>query len=134
MAIGTKPMTSPDTGRAGEVWIQVTLPFPPSLNDIFTKFKGAHLSQKYRKWRDEAGWRLKELNPGKVKGPVAISVSLVAPDKRVRDLDNCGFKAVIDLLVKHQIIEADDSTCVRKIEAEWASSGAPCTVTIRGIE
>jgi Holliday junction resolvase RusA-like endonuclease len=125
-------MTSPDTGRAGEV--RVELPFPPSQNRLFRQFKGSHLSENYRKWRDEAGWGMKAQRPGKVSGPVSVSVSLVAPDKRRRDLDNVGFKAVIDLLVTHQIIEADDSTCVRKIEAEWASSGAPCTVHVRGIE
>jgi Holliday junction resolvase RusA-like endonuclease len=125
-------MTSPDTGRAGEV--RVTLPFPPSQNLLFRQFKGSHLSEAYRKWRDEAGWGMKAQRPAKVLGPVEISVALKAPDKRRRDLDNCGFKAVIDLLVSHEIIEGDDSRFVKRIQAEWASSGPPCTVTIRGIE
>lgn len=113
----------------------MTLPFPPSINALYRAVGGRSImSAKYREWRDEAGWGMAAQRAGKVQGPVSVSVSLVAPDKRKRDLDNVGFKAVIDLLVSHQIIEADDSTCVRKIEAEWASSGAPCTVTIRGIE
>jgi crossover junction endodeoxyribonuclease RusA len=124
---------SPHSERAGEV--VVTLPFPVSMNRLYRSVGGRSImSEAYRKWREAAGWRVVELRPGKVLGPVSISVSLVAPDKRRRDIDNVGFKAVIDLLVKHQIIEADDSRIVRKIQAEWASSGAPCTVTVRGIE
>lgn len=107
------------------------LPYPPSLNSIFHVHNGSRLSEKYRQWRDEAGWRLKEQRPAKVGGPVAMSVELVAPDKRRRDLDNVGFKAVIDLLVKHEIIEADDSRIVRAIKAEWVESGPACVVTVR---
>lgn len=112
---------------------RLTLPFPPSLNAIFRKFKGSHLSEAYRAWRDEAGWTLQAQRPAKISGPVTIAVSLVPPDKRRRDLDNCGFKAIIDLLVKHEIIDADDSRIVRRIEAEWAVSGDPCTVSVRAI-
>ena len=108
----------------------VSLPYPPSLNGIFRQHKGARLSEAYRLWRDEAGWMLAAQRPAPVAGPVAISVGLKAPDKRRRDLDNVGFKAVIDLLVKHQIIEADDSRIVRRIEAEWLPEGDPCRVEI----
>lgn len=111
--------------------LRLALPYPPSLNAIFRQFNGAHLSEDYRKWRDAAGWALKGQKPAKFSGPVAVSVSLVPPDKRRRDLDNVGFKAVIDLLVKHGVIEADDSRIVRRIEAEWAREGEPCVVTVR---
>lgn len=114
--------------------VRLALPYPPSLNDIFRQFNGSHLSEKYRLWRDEAGWRLKEQRPARLSGPVAVSVALVAPDKRRRDLDNVGFKAVIDLMVKHEIIEADDSRIVRRIEAEWLEAGDPCTVIVRSVE
>jgi Holliday junction resolvase RusA-like endonuclease len=113
--------------------VVLVLPYPPSLNAIFRRFNGSHLSEDYRKWRDDAGWELVRQKPRPIAGPVAIEVQLTAPDKRRRDLDNSGFKAVIDLLVKHSIIEADDSRIVRKIQAEWASTGVPCTVTVRAI-
>jgi crossover junction endodeoxyribonuclease RusA len=109
----------------------INLPYPPSLNSIFRSFNGKHMSEAYRLWRDEAGWRLKEQRPAKVEGPVAIDVALKAPDKRRRDLDNVGFKAVIDLLVKHQIIQADDSRIVKSISARWVDAGEPCVVSVR---
>jgi crossover junction endodeoxyribonuclease RusA len=110
---------------------EITLPFPPSQNGLFRQHNGARLSEKYRMWRDMAGLLLISQRPAKIAGPVAISVQLTPPDKRRRDLDNCGFKAVIDLLVSHQIIEADDSTIVRRIEAEWVEDGPGCVVTVR---
>jgi len=125
-------MIPPHSERAGEV--RISLPFPPSQNRLFRQFKGSHLSEAYRKWRDEAGWGVKAQRPPKVSGPVAISVALKAPDKRRRDLDNVGFKAVIDLLVSHEIIEGDDCKFVKRIQAEWVDAGDPCTVTVRGIE
>ena len=36
--------------------------------------------------------------PPKITGPLSIAVELKAPDKRRRDLDNFGAKAIIDLL------------------------------------
>lgn len=55
------------SGRRG-----ISLPYPPSLNGIFSRFKGSHMSESYRQWRDEAGWALKEQSPTKLSGPVAI--------------------------------------------------------------
>jgi Holliday junction resolvase RusA-like endonuclease len=110
--------------------VTLSLPYPPSVNGIFAMNRGSRLSEKYRLWRDEAGWALREQRPAKLAGPVSISVELKAPDKRRRDLDNVGFKAVIDLLVKHQIIEADDSRIVKEIKAKWVSEGNPCTVFV----
>lgn len=88
------------------------------------------MSETYRRWKAGAGTSLLAQRPQKLSGPVSVSVRLNPPDKRRRDLDNAGFKAIIDLLVEHQVIEADDSRIVRRIEAEWADSGEPCTVTV----
>ncbi len=112
---------------------ELALPYPPSQNGLFRQHNGSRLSEKYRLWRDEAGWMVAAQRPAKIEGPVAISVELRAPDKRRRDLDNVGFKAVIDLLVSHQIITADDSRIVKEINAKWVESGDPCTVKIRGV-
>ena len=110
--------------------IRLELPYPPSVNGIFGKFNGAKLSEKYRKWRDEAGWLLRAQNPKRLSGAVSVAVMLVPPDKRVRDLDNAGFKACIDLLVRHELIEGDDWRYVKRIAAEWSEDGPPCVVTV----
>lgn len=112
---------------------RVVLPYPPSVNGIFRKHKGSHLSAAYRDWRDAAGWELKRQRPAKVAGPVAVTVELCPPDRKRRDLDNAGFKAVLDLLVAHGLIEADDSRIVKEITARWVDAGAPCAVSVRGV-
>lgn len=89
------------------------------------------MSETYRRWKAGAGTSLLAQRPQKLTGAVSVSVRLNPPDKRRRDLDNAGFKAIIDLLVEHQVIEADDSRIVRRIEAEWADSGEPCTVNVQ---
>lgn len=121
-------MTSPDTGRAGEV--RVTLPFPPSTNALFlnVRGKGRVRSPRYRAWAIEAGYALNRHRP--IKGPVHVSVALCSPDKRKRDADN-SLKPILDLLTAHNIIEADDWTIVRKVEAQWVEAGEPCVVTVR---
>ena len=115
--------------------IPITLPYPVSVNGAFRKHNGAHLSEAYRNWRDEAGWMLKQQRPAKVAGPVAVLVELKAPDKRRRDVDNAGFKACLDLLVSHQIIQGDDSRYVREVTARWIEDGEPrAVVTVRAAE
>ncbi len=48
----------------------ITLPFPPSVNGTFRKHNGSHLSERYREWRDAAGWELKAQRPQPIKGKV----------------------------------------------------------------
>ena len=111
--------------------ITLTLPFPPSINALYRTVKGRSiLSAAYRAWKAEAGAELIQQRPKKHTGPVSVEVALCPPDKRLRDIDNAGFKAVLDLLVTHQIIEADDSTIVRSIRASWVDSGPPCVVYV----
>ncbi len=112
----------------------IVLPFPPSVNDVFGRYNGSRLSQKYRTWRDFARHELHKQDPKPIAGRVSISIELVAPDKRRRDLDNCAFKAVVDLLVKSGIIEADDIRIVREITARWVEEGPPCRVRITRME
>lgn len=108
-----------------------TLPFPPSVNALYRAVGGRSiLSAGYRAWKTEAGTELMIQRPKKHAGPVSVEVALCPPDKRRRDIDNAGFKAVLDLLVTHQIIEADDSTIVRSIKASWVDAGPPCTVYV----
>ncbi len=126
-------MIPPHSERAGEV--VVTLPFPPSINALYRAVGGRSiLSEAYRLWKKEAGLTLNSQRPKKMLGRVGVTVELRAPDKRRRDADNAGTKAVLDLLVSHQIIEADDSRFLREVTARWVDTGEPCTVTVRGIE
>lgn len=113
--------------------VRVTLPFPVSVNAMYRSVRGRVIkSARYRAWIEHAGLQLNSQHPAKIVGPVHIRLDLVAPDARKRDADNL-LKPVIDLLVTHQIISADDSTIVRWAHPEWADSGEPCTVTVTAI-
>lgn len=68
--------------------------------------------------------------PIKFDGPVSVSFEFCAPDKRRRDGDNLQ-KALLDLLVTHQIIVADDNRFVRETRMNWVAEGDPCTITVR---
>jgi crossover junction endodeoxyribonuclease RusA len=113
--------------------VRVTLPFPVSVNAMYRSVRGRVIkSARYRAWIQQAGLHINAQRPVKIVGPVHIRLDLVAPDARNRDADNL-LKPVLDLLVAHQIISADDSTIVRWVHPEWADSGEPCTVTVTAI-
>lgn len=108
-----------------------TLPFPPSVNNLFVNLPGHGRvkTQRYRTWRNAAGWDIKAAKPEKFSGPVEISVVYQRPDNRRRDLDNL-FKAIADALVEFEVIE-DDSK-IERIALEWGESrGATVTIVPR---
>lgn len=116
------------TDRGGAV---VVLPYPPSVNALYRTVRGRPIaSKRYRVWQYEAGECMAIQKPQSVPGQVTVTVELDPHDKRRRDLDNAGFKAVLDLLVRHNVIEGDDSKHVREIRARWVTSENECTVFV----
>jgi len=97
-----------------------TLPYPPSVNGLFASGKTRRFkSQKYCDWLLEAGFRLAQQKPTKIKGQVHLHYVLQEKDDKIRrDLANFE-KATTDLLVSHGIIEADDCRIVREITMKW---------------
>lgn len=71
--------------------------------------------------------------PQKFDVEVSISIGIVAPDKRARDIDNL-IKPCLDVLVKALVIKDDSSKYVRKVSAQWIASGPPCVVLIQPYE
>jgi Holliday junction resolvase RusA-like endonuclease len=128
--------------------ISYDLPLPPSVNSMFANrgVKGAFdearkanrigqarpagrvKTASYREWRRQAGLHLLMQGPlQRIAGPVCIHVTIT--DRACGDLDN-RLKAVLDLLVKHQIIEDDKKDIVRSIYMEWGDvSGARIEIT-----
>lgn len=66
-----------------------------------------------------------------VKGPYKLTVFVVRPDKRKRDLDNL-FKAASDVLVEMQVIEGDH--LCEWVEARWVESGPECEVIVESMD
>jgi crossover junction endodeoxyribonuclease RusA len=95
----------------------IDLPLPPSVNRLWRSNRGrVHRSDPYAAWLREAGWALLQQRPKRLTGWVRVSIAAGVPDRRRRDLDNL-LKALLDLLVQHQVIETDAD--VAALDARW---------------
>jgi Holliday junction resolvase RusA-like endonuclease len=112
--------------------IKIVLTLPPSVNALWrTTITGKmYRSPKYTAWR-RAAVKDAAIQAGrrKITGPYKLTLEVVRPDKRKRDLDNL-LKAASDCLVEAGII--DDSKC-EHIEARWCDNEYPCTITVEEI-
>lgn len=111
--------------------IRLELPFPPSVNSIWRGGRGGrhYLSPKYKAWKEAAATAaISQAQGRRVAGLFEISVELVKPDRRKRDLDNVALKAVLDLLKEIKLTD-DDSNCVG-IRAAWSPAGPPLLVIV----
>ena len=112
--------------------VTIHLPMPPSVNNLYINAGNRRVrSRRYRSWQEDAGWHLKAAKPDRIVGPVTVVVELFVPDKRRRDADNMN-KPVLDLLVAHGVIEADDRRIVRSVISMWIDEPRvhSCTVII----
>lgn len=113
--------------------IRYELPFPPTLNNLFRNLKhGRAKTEGYERWIRLAQGHILEQGRKRLHGFVSVSVALVRPDKRKRDLDNAGMKAILDLLVSMQVI--DDDSLVQRISLQWVESGPSCSVIVQQAE
>ena len=110
--------------------IQIWLPFPPSVNEMFLnnkgRGKGRILSTFYRAWKIEAGWMLKTQKIQPLMGQFKMEILLA--DSRNGDCDN-RIKAVSDLLVSNGIVQGDQKKYMRGVSIEWAPI-ADCVVRL----
>lgn len=115
--------------------ITLKLPFPPSTNTYYRSLRTGKLagrvlvSQKGREYRAAVAKIV-----GKVEAITApaidVSISLVPPDARKRDLDNY-LKAMLDALT-HAGVWKDDSQITRLLITKcWKEEGGFALVEIR---
>jgi crossover junction endodeoxyribonuclease RusA len=84
----------------------ITLPVPPSVNNLFNNRKGGrYKTAAYEEWIELSGWELLGQRARSVRG-TAVAVEIYLPWKLRGDIDNRA-KPVLDLLVKHGIIDDD---------------------------
>jgi Holliday junction resolvase RusA-like endonuclease len=127
--------------------LTMALPFPPTANTLWRKGpKGWYPSKAYLAWRVEAGrWLMHQKERDKLvlptepwTEPCSFEARLNPPvkkdgkpRKRVPDLDNVGSKAILDQLVRWEVIADDDQ--LQKITMMWdRNSGPPgsCILTL----
>jgi crossover junction endodeoxyribonuclease RusA len=99
--------------------INLYLPWPPSVNALYSGMRRRYKSARYQKWEIEAAnsLRMQKWSPLAAL-PLQIKYVFGRPDKRRRDLANY-LKPIDDLLV-HQNVIIDDSWIHRGI-FEWGS-------------
>lgn len=91
--------------------VSFRLPWPPSVNTYWRHGpRGTYLAKSGKVFRAEAieDIRRQVDCDEPYGGRVAVSVELVAPDRRARDIDNHGGKAVLDALVHAGLIVDDE--------------------------
>jgi crossover junction endodeoxyribonuclease RusA len=77
--------------------IELNLPFPPSVNQIWRSYKGRTvLSKKAREFRQQVSMIASNI-PCIKKGGVRVDINIHPPDRRKRDLDNL-LKSLLDSL------------------------------------
>ncbi|WP_438980215.1 RusA family crossover junction endodeoxyribonuclease [Polynucleobacter sp.] len=78
---------------------ELYLPFPPTVNDYYTKTaRGVYISTKGRIFRELVSEAVNEQLPGvHIDVPMLLEVVLYMPDARRRDIDNYQ-KALLDSL------------------------------------
>jgi Holliday junction resolvase RusA-like endonuclease len=107
-------------GAAGT--IALTLPFPPSTNNLFETVQGGGRipTKRYREWRNTARADILRQRPRLAVGPVEVTITLQERPGR-HDADNL-IKAVLDCLVEHGLIAGDHSAILRRVTAQWGEA------------
>lgn len=117
--------------------ITLELPFPPSVNHYW---RSVRIDQATRTLISAAGRDFRKQVAEQIMAEqkalgiacgVAVGVTLHAPDKRRRDLDNFGGKALLDALT-HAGVWLDDSQ-VRRLAMAWGENvrGGKAVVRIK---
>ena len=101
--------------------IELILPYPPTVNSLYAGKKRRYPSPRYKRWRAQAGWELRQQRPQPATGRVAIDIELTPPDARRRDASNY-VKAIEDLIVDNGILADDDSRHIASVTARWSDS------------
>lgn len=107
---------------------RLTLPIPPSVNELFTS--GHHPTRKYREWRKAAGWTLQTQPRATFAGP--FRVRLLLPENMSGDCDN-RLKAAIDLVVLHKL--TPDDRFAKSVSAERSAEVEPghCILIVESV-
>jgi crossover junction endodeoxyribonuclease RusA len=116
------------------VKIDITVPWPPSVNQYWRQFQGRMLisaqGRKYREAIIQQVWL-----EGKIKritGDLKVTIEAFRPDERRRDLDNL-LKSTLDALA-HAGLYEDDSQ-IRDLRIYWAAEkGGKLNITIEEMQ
>lgn len=113
--------------------MEIRLPFPPSVNDMFGnnktgKGRGRFRSPEYEAWKTEAGHMLNRQRLPRFPQRAIVIIDL--DETRQGDCANRE-KAVTDLLVTHGILGGDSKKYVKRVSIGWEAVEG-CRVKLLG--
>ena len=87
--------------------IEITLPFPPSVNACLKPSRGRLVhTDKAREYKRACRLLLKRTPEARIEGEVFVLFNFYMPDRRQRDINNY-YKLVCDVLTDQNVIEDD---------------------------
>lgn len=109
-----------------EPLFRVHLPFPPSVNNLFSQgvVNGKQRrfpSRKYKAWRAEAVTILRVQRWPLFQVPASVLIVLTPPTSARRDADNYG-KPIMDALVEARVLPDDCEHWVPRVQIAWDRS------------
>jgi crossover junction endodeoxyribonuclease RusA len=112
--------------------MRLTLPFPPSVNTVWRNLKGRTLlSRKGREYRKAVMALVATQNAAAgLAGRLSVTVDLYPPDRRKRDIDNYGGKALLDALTHAGVWVDDEQIDSLTIRRGPVTKGGACYVEI----
>ena len=103
---------------------------PPSTTGLYKNVRtGRAATADYKAWLTTAGWELRRQRPKPYDVGVRVHIRLHCPHNVPYDIDNRA-KAVLDLLVKHDVIPDDSNKWVRSLHLEAVKDGPECVITL----
>lgn len=114
--------------------IEIFLPYPPSVN-TYWGFSGSRrfLTTKAKDFKTVTKARFDDLgHTGLGKARLSVSMTLHAPDKRVRDIDNV-VKSTLDALCQAGAFEDDGQVDVLLVKRSFPMKGGSCIVRLEEI-
>ena len=115
-----------------EPLVELRLPFPPSVNDMYVnnsgRGRGRFPSGEYKAWKEQAAWELTAQKPRPVLDRCEVYIDL---DDRINgDADNRS-KPCLDILVNSGVLAGDSKKHVKRVSIGWEKL-AGCRVRIVG--
>ena len=114
--------------------LEITLPFPPTVNTYYRNFNGRSIiSKKGREYRVAVAEQVLIQRAAKhLDHAVKVEIKAYRPDRRRRDLDNL-LKSLLDSMT-HAGVMSDDAL-IEDLRVYWADEiGGMVKVTIEGME
>lgn len=120
-------------GLAGNEMIEITLPWPPTVNTYWRQYQGRVLiSAKGREYRKAVADQVLIQRAAKhIDYAMRVEIEAFRPDRRRRDLDNL-LKAILDSLTHAGVME--DDALIEDLRIYWADEvGGMVKIKIEGI-